>query len=285
MHPSYWTVFSQNKASQAAAAAHRVGRVQDMLVRVFASGDIFYPGHEGGVAVEDLPAMIDYINSLEGARFAGLTTFPALLFDDEVGQVATTPNVETLARAADLAVRCPGVDRDTLQINTPGTTSTVTLSRLAEAGSTQVEPGHGFTGTTPLHAVEELPEIPAVLYLSEVAHIHFGTPFCFGGGLYIDPVFGPYKTSTLIAHDPAEVETAPIPVDIPDSAAIDYYAKLHPPEARKVEEGATVIFGFRIQAFVTRARIVGLSGVQRGQARVVGIWNSFGDICPTGESV
>ena len=42
---------------------------------------------------------------------------------------------------------------------------------LAAAGATQIEPGHGLTGTTPLHAVEDLPETPAVVYLSEVSHL------------------------------------------------------------------------------------------------------------------
>ena len=31
---------------------------------------------------------------------------------------------------------------------------------LSDSGATQVEPGHGLTGTSPLHAVQELPEQP-----------------------------------------------------------------------------------------------------------------------------
>ncbi len=151
------------------------------------------------------------------------------------------------------------------------------LSMLAEAGATQVEPGHGLTGTTPLHAVRELPEQPAVLYLSEVAHIHQGVPLCFGGGLYIDPVFGDYQVHAVVAHDPSEIATTPVPVDMPNPAAIDYYAQLHPDSQRTVAEGATVIFGFRVQAFVTRTFVVGLSGVSKGRAQVAGICNGFGD--------
>ena len=250
LEPDYWTVFSENKATEAAAAAHRAGQVQRLLVRVFAEGDTFYPGHEGGVALDDLSAMIDRLAGLPGAEFAGLTTFPALLFDHDSGRARLTPNAGTLARAAEIAKGHPACPQR-LEVNAPGTTSTEVLGLLAEAGATQVEPGHGLMGTTPLHGVQDLPEQTAVLYLSEVAHIHQGVALCFGGGLYIDPVFGDYQVHAVVAHDPSEVSTEPVPVDMPAPAAIDYYARLHPTSRRAVAEGATVVFGFRVQAFVT----------------------------------
>ncbi len=278
MEPDHWTVFSPNKAAEASAAATRLGRVQNLLVRVFAPGDKFYTGHEGGVPLEDLGAMMDFIDGLPGVRFAGLTTFPALLFDPSSGGAQLTPNMATLARAAETARRrLGGEDQRLLQINAPGTTSTAVLAQLAEAGATQVEPGHGLTGTTPLHAVGDLPEQPAVCYVSEIAHIHQGTPFCFGGGLYIDPVFGDYQASAVVARDPSEAASGPVPVDIPNPAAIDYYAKLHPEPERKINEGDTVVFGFRIQAFVTRAFVVGVAGVRSGNPSVAGVWDVLGN--------
>ncbi len=274
--PGYWTVFSRNKANEAAAAARSHGRSQPLLVRVFDDGDEFYAGHEGGIALSDLPAMISHIASLDGATFAGLTTFPALLYDESSQSARITPNMRTLGRAADIARRhraCP----EQLQLNAPGTTSTDVLPLLAEAGATQVEPGHGLSGTTPLHAIRELPELPAVLYLSEIAHMHQGVPLCFGGGLYIDPVFGDYRVRAVVAGDPSEISTQPVPVDMPSPAAIDYYAKLVPESPRTFKEGSTVIFGFRVQAFVTRAFVTCVAGVAGGQPRVVGVWNGFGD--------
>ena len=281
--PDYWTVFSENKATAAAAAAHSLGRSQRMLVRVFADGDEFYPGHEGGVPLDDLPAMIDRIAAMEGAEFAGLTTFPALLFDAATGGARLTPNAGTLARAAEIARRHPACG-ERLEINSPGTTSTEVLAMLASSGATQVEPGHGLTGTTPLHAVQELPEHPAVLYLSEVAHIHQSVPLCFGGGLYVDPVFGDYEVRAVVAHDPSEASSEPVPVDMPNPAGIDYYARLQPSGRRTVAEGATVVFGFRVQAFVTRALVAGLAGVSDGRPRVTGVWNGFGDPAVSGVS-
>ena len=276
LEPDCWTVFSRNKASQAAAAAYALGRTQPLLVRVFDDGDEFYPGHEGGVALSDLGSVIDHIAALDGATFAGLTSFPALLYDAASGAARLTPNMDTLARAAAVARRHPECPEQ-LHLNAPGTTSTQVLPMLAEAGATQVEPGHGLSGTTPLHAVGELPELPAVLYLSEIAHIHQGRPLCFGGGLYIDPVFGDYEVRAVVADDPSEISTQPVPVEMPSPAAIDYYAPLAPPPQRRLREGATVIFGFRVQAFVTRAFVAGVAGAARGEPHVAGIWNGFGD--------
>lgn len=276
MAPEFWTVFSANKATQIAEAARRLGHEQKLLVRVFGEGDEFYAGHEGGVALADLPQMIDHIDRLKGVRFGGLTTFPALLFDPQKSWVRATPNMSTLAKATELARR----DFDDVQVNAPGTTSSSVLDVLAEAGATQVEPGHGLTGTTPVHAVRDLPEVPALLYLSEVAHLHLGTPMCYGGGLYIDPVFEDYEVRALLAGDPSELSREPVPAEIPDPAAIDYYTRLSAPEGRTTREGDSVIFGFRIQAFVTRARVVGIAGVAQGAPEVVGCWNSFGQPLP-----
>lgn len=56
------------------------------------------------------------------------------------------------------------------------------LEGLARDGATQVEPGHGLTGTTPLHAVADLAEEPAIAYVSEVSHLWNGKAYVFGGG-------------------------------------------------------------------------------------------------------
>ena len=83
------------------------------------------------------------LDTIPGARFAGITTFPALLFDVESRTIKPTPNLETLRQAAETLGR---FGYKTSEINAPDTTSSGTLDTLAEAGATQVEPGHGLTG-------------------------------------------------------------------------------------------------------------------------------------------
>ena len=137
----------------------------------------------------------------------------------------------------------------------------MTLEALAEAGATQVEPGHGLTGTTPLHVSDDLPEAPAVVYLTEVSHLSGGEAFCFGGGLYIDPVFPNYQVKAIVAREPRTDEAALRAVEIPPPDAIDYYGMIDAAGPTKPAPGDSVVFGFRPQAFVTRAFVAGVSGL------------------------
>lgn len=271
--PAYWTVFNSEKAAEAAAASHRRGRVQPLLARIQAEGDRFYRGHEGGFPAADILRVADAFDALPGGRFAGITSFPALLFDPAARSVKTTPNLETLRRARDALAKA---GRNEIEINAPGTTSAKVLASLAEAGATQVEPGHGLTGTTPLHVAEDLPERPAVVYLTEVSHFAGEEAYCFGGGLYIDPVFPDYDVKAIVSSDPTVSAAALKSVEIPSPAAIDYYGMIKAGGAAAPRVGDSVVFGFRPQAFVTRAYVVGLSGLARGAAQVEGVHDAFG---------
>jgi predicted amino acid racemase len=270
LHPAYWTVFSLDKAEQAAAAARALGREQPMLARVWVGDDEFYPGHEGGFPAAEIAMVADRIDALDGACFAGITTFPALLFDPATGRVRSTHNLQTLQRTAD-ALRAAG--RTDLQINGPGTTSSRTLADLADAGVTQVEPGHALTGTTPWHAVEDLPELPAICYLSEVSHFYGDRAYCFGGGMYVDPVFPPYQVRAVVGREPGS--TTALDATLPPPSAIDYYGQLDVADA-DVRTGDSVVFGFRAQAFVTRAYTAGIAGLASGRPEVAGIWSADG---------
>ncbi|BDI23167.1 alanine racemase [Herbiconiux sp. L3-i23] len=273
IRPLHWTVFSEAKAAEAAAAADRAGFVQDILVRVAAPGDRFYRGHEGGVPAADIVAVADRIDALPGARFAGVTSFPATLFDAETGTARSTPNLATLTAAKEALL---AAGRSSVELNAPGTTSVSVLATLAEAGATQVEPGHGLTGTTPLHAVEDLVEDPAIAYISEVSHLYDGDAYVFGGGLYVDPVLGGTTTDALIVGADDDVETATrLRVDMPAAEAIDYYATI-PTKGQTVTAGDTVVFGFRPQVFVTRGLTAGIRGLSTGRPELAGVWSADG---------
>jgi predicted amino acid racemase len=274
LEPSYWTVFNGTKAAEAAGAGAARGRQQGLLARIVADGDRFYRGHEGGFDAADVVAVADRLDELNGGRFAGVTTFPAMQFDREARTVRPTPNLGTLQAAVQ---RLRRAGRSDVAVNGPGTTSTATLSMLAEAGVTQVEPGHGLTGTTPWHAVEDLVEEPAVAYVSEVSHCYAGGAYVFGGGLYVDPVLGGSSTRAIVVGDGADPAAAPtLPVDMPAPEAIDYYAIVDVSDAAPVEVGDTVVFGFRPQVFVTRALTAAIAGVSTGRPHVVGLWAADG---------
>jgi predicted amino acid racemase len=147
------------------------------------------------------------------------------------------------------------------------------LELLASAGATQVEPGHGFTGTTYLHAHEDLRERPAMLYLSEVSHAHAGKAYCFGGGLYVG---SQKELRALVGRGPEEALSGRTEVRVPPAGTIDFYGELRPPEEKKVRTGDTVVFGFRPQAFFTRANVVPISGVSISRPEPVGVYATDG---------
>jgi predicted amino acid racemase len=273
LSPIWWTVFNAEKAAEAAAASEKLGREQPLLARIRGENDKFYRGHEGGFSASEIVAVATALDKLPGGRFAGITTFPALLFDAANRTFKPTPNLETLRQASETLARFGHKD---IEINAPGTTSSVTLEALAEAGATQVEPGHGLTGTTPLHVSDDLPEAPAVVYLTEVSHLSGGEAFCFGGGLYIDPVFPNYQVKAIVAREPRMDEAALRVVEIPPPEAIDYYGMIDATGPTKSVPGDSVVFGFRPQAFVTRAFVAGVSGLSTGKPVVESISHSSG---------
>ena len=184
LEPDYWTIFSPNKAEEAAAAAHRLGRTQRLLVRVFAEGDTFYPGHEGGVALDDLSAVIDRIAGLPGAEFAGLTTFPALLFDSASGGARLTPNAGTLARLPRGAYFINAgrgrhvVEEDLLAALESGQLAGAALDVLREEPPPADSPfwDHPRVTITPHNAADPRPEAVAGALAANIRRALAGTP-------------------------------------------------------------------------------------------------------------
>jgi predicted amino acid racemase len=273
LEPANWTVFDAVKAGEAAVASEEIGRTQSLLARLVGEGDRFYTGHEGGFDADQVLAVADALDDLRGARFGGITTFPAALFDAETRTVKPTPNLGTLEAAA---ARLAAAGRTEIALNAPGTTSVATLAMLAAAGATQVEPGHALTGTTPLHVFGDLAEEPAALFVSEVSHHAGGRAYCFGGGLYVDPVFAPYPMKAIVAEGVGEDAHAVVDAEIPPPEAIDYYGMLTPTDGHRLAAGSTVVFGHRIQAFITRAPVAGIAGVGTGEPRLAGLWRADG---------
>lgn len=273
MAPDYWTVFNNEKAVEAGKATAKTGRRQALLARIFAPGDQFYRGHEGGFDANRVVEVANALDRINGAYFSGITTFPGLLFDPNSRKLEPTRNLGTLGRARDALAK---TGRTSIEVNAPGTSSTVAFATLANAGATQVEPGHGLTGTTPLHAFEDLAELPAVVYVSEISHFHGSEAYCFGGGLYLDPVFPKYQVKAIVSREPTSSSATLASVDIPPPEAIDYYGMVDATGRVKPNVGDTVVFGFRPQIFVTRAYVVGVSGIGSNRPSVDSIFDSHG---------
>lgn len=272
MEPEYWTVYSLEKA-RAISDALPNGKKQKVMARIYADGDIYYTGHEGGFPAEKIVEIAKAIDEMPGLKFAGITTFPTQLFDENSMEVKHTHNYYTLLEAKKRLEEAGFLN---MEINAPGTTSLHLFEEMAKSGVTQVEPGHGMTGTTPLHAFLDLEETPSMVYVSEVCHFYKEQGYCYGGGMYIDPVFSPYDVKACVGNSASEAKKNLVTCSMPKPESIDYYGILESGAA--VSQGDTVVFGFRAQAFVTRAFVVPVSGISAGQPVVEGIYDSDGKI-------
>lgn len=272
MKPEYWTVYSMEKA-KAISDLIPEGEEQKVMARIYKKGDVFYTGHEGGFPAEEIVEVAKRLDEMPGLKFAGITTFPTQLFDETSVEVKHTNNYTTLLEAKRKLEEAGFLN---IEINAPGTTSSHLFNEMAQNGVTQVEPGHGMTGTTPLHALKDLEEKPAMVYVSEVCHFYKDRGYCYGGGMYIDPVFPAYDVKACVGKTPEQAKKNLITCGIPNPASIDYYGIFE--SNREITQGDTVVFGFRAQAFVTRAFVVPVSGISKGKPKVEGIFDSDGKV-------
>ena len=270
LRPEVWTVFSLEKAKELSKVARYLGVRQKVLLRVAGEKDVFYPGQAGGIPEKQVIETAKKICDLPNIELVGVTSFPCLLFDVNRKDVYTTPNLDTILKAAQELENTLGIA--ITQINAPGTTSAVTMQILAKKGATHVEPGHGMSGSTPLHAFKELPEIPAIVYLTEISHIYAKQAYCYGGGLYVDPVIPQYPLTALVGVTIDTLLEQRLNVELVPLGGIDYYGMIELNRHNNVKTGETVIFGFRPQIFITRANIAAISGIQKKTPKIEGVF-------------
>jgi predicted amino acid racemase len=285
MRPEVMSIFSVAKAGAASAAAVRTGDEQDVLLRVRANDDVILAGMEGGFGLDELPSAIEKIRSLPGIRITGVTTFPAISYTSRIP--ALTPNIQTLLRGADV-LTARGVDVQ--QINAPGNTAVNTMELLASAGATHVEPGSALSGHTPFHLFDDgLPERPAAVYVTEVSHFVDGRAWVFGGGFFLDDPPIPElkgfanRRQALVGSDPAQIIDRRFtfkgtgPEGSGTFGGIDYHGILNAGEA-DARVGDTVVFGFRTQAFATRAYVGAVAGCSMGTPTLRGVFDTQGHL-------
>lgn len=266
LDPRQVTVFDVQQAAAIGEVAAAMGRIQGVLLRVVSEGDTFYPAQRGGIMEADLVSVARLIDGMDGVEVIGVTSFPCLMFDPDTEEVSPTPNLSTVARAA-RTLRDDGFEISV--VNTPSVSASATVGILADHGSTQIEPGSCLTGHTPLHAVSDEPERPAMVYVSEITHRHGDRAYALGGGLYPRS----RAKAALVFTSDGEVLEAGVELDPPD--AIDYHGTLHVDPA-SVDVGDTVVYAFRSQVFVAHSWVAPVSGVASGEPVVEGLFTERG---------
>lgn len=259
LRPEIVTVFSLDLAEHIAAEARRQGLSQSLMARIAGPVGALHPGQPGGIALEGLEDTVEQIRSLRGVTLDGVTGYPCVVAGraglalSEIGSSV----LEAASRISGLA-----------QVNGPGNTCTSGIPLLRKLGFTHGEPGHGLTGTTPLHAIgAEQPERVAMLFATQVSHrLDADRVAIFGGGFYAR---GNAAGAQVYSRSHLHVGT----LEPHPAGSIDYYRTLR--VDGDVRPGDPVVLAFRFQAFVTRAPIATV--VSHGhRTRIVGVHDAFG---------
>ena len=111
-----------------------------------------------------------------------------------------------------------------------------------------------------------------IVYVTEVSHLEGNDAYVFGAGLYIDKVIGAYPLRALVGRDETIVDRV-VPAEMAPDGAIHYYAKLHLAAGHDVRVGDTVVFCFRPQVFVTRARTRAVRGIASGRPSLGAVYD------------
>ncbi|EIV99379.1 YhfX family PLP-dependent enzyme [Thermoanaerobacter siderophilus] len=270
MKPEVITCFSYEKAKEISDSAKELGITQDILLRVIDENDVIYPGQEGGIYLGKLKETVHHILKLENIKIAGITSFPCFLYDYEKKEITPTHNVYTLLKAKEILHE---MDIEIWQVNGPSATCCSSIPLLNKYGITHGEPGHALLGTTPLHAYTKQPEKPAIVYVSEISHVNNGKAYCYGGGFY------PRSNVkyALVSNNPEDILDRIFDVEELPPESIDYYGTILL-NNRKVNVGDTVIYSFRTQIFVTRAKVALLEGLSSGKPKLTYIFDSKGNL-------
>ena len=272
VRPEVITVSSVEKARQIAEKAKELKMHQKLLLRIADENCFFYRLQEGGFNRTEALAAAREIAGMDSVDVAGVTSFPTMVYDPEKGDIVETGNLRSLTDTAD-ALASEGFNME--QINCPGSTASTVMPRLKALGATHVEPGHGFAGMTPLHAFENLPEVPAVLWVSEVSHIYNGNIYIYGWGFKPDVAVGGGEGIVgLVGDGSSSIFEKRLTVE-EFYQPMDYIIRARGSDDVKV--GDTVIFAFRQQIAFSISQVAVVRGSRETSWRMEGLFDRTGN--------
>lgn len=261
--PDYITVYSYDKILQINDMASKYHRIQKLLIRLSDEDSNLYSGQEAGFNTKELSSLLDKIEKLENVEFGGITVFPALLFDSDKKEIVPTDNIKAINRGINILNKKGYKDYN---INLPSATCKASMSLIHKLKGNSGEPGHGLTGTTPLHKESAQEEKVAYIYVSEISHNYLDKAYCYGGGHYRRS----HMENALVGSSFNNMEFDRVVP--PSDESIDYHFELE----HNHNVGDTVLMAFRTQIFTTRSHVAVVKGISENKPQIIGIYDGFG---------
>lgn len=259
-NPEYITVYSLDKIKDINLEANKLGIIQKLCIRIIDEDSDLYSGQIGGFSSDYLKELVKEVEKLNNVKIAGLTVFPALLYDADQKAIKPTKNMNAMNRAKAIMEELGYKD---IMINLPSCTCVNSIPLIKQIGGTHGEPGHGLTGTTPLHKDTKQTERVGYLYLSEVSHKFKEHAYLYGGGHYRRS----HMENALVGYDLKKAK-----VVAPSAESIDYHYELD----KNFEVNEPVIMCYRTQVFTTRSHVAVVKGISTGNIELLGIYNGLG---------
>jgi predicted amino acid racemase len=274
MEPELVTVYSHEMAARFSEAAGELGRVQDILIRVTnPEDDGPVRGMVGGWTEAECVDAARRLFELPNVRLAGLTQHSCISYASERDPERATPTAGffTMLRAKETIER--ELRLDGLRINCAGNVNSITFGVLAGYGATDVEPGRALTGAAYFHALREMPERPAQLFVTEVSHRWQDQLYVYGGGFaWLETFGGGYAGPYRGLVGTGFAEAVDDPVELLFRGAVDYHGVCT--DVARARVGDSAVFALHPQFFIERGYVAAVSGVSCGTPRVEGIFDS-----------
>lgn len=261
--PDYVTVYSISKIEEINEVCKKLGLKQKLLIRVTDDDSHLYSGQIAGFNTATLKDVLKKVEELENVEFGGITVFPALLYSEDTGTIKETENINAKDRAVKILDELGYKDYN---VNLPSASCTNSIPLIAKLGGTSGEPGHGLTGTTPLHKYVNEAENVGYCYVSEVSHNFKDKAYCYGGGTYRRG----HMENCLVGKSLKDAIKAKIAA--PDMDSIDYHFEID----RNCNVSDTVLTCFRAQVFTTRSNVAVVEGLSNNCPKLLGTYNSLG---------
>lgn len=262
--PDYVTVYSIKKIEEINKVCKELNLKQKLLIRVTDDDSHLYSGQIAGFNTSELKDVVKKIEELENVEVGGITAFPALLYSETENDILPTENINAKERAIKILDELGYKD---INVNLPSATCCHSLPLLAKLGAKSGEPGHGLTGTTPLHKHNNEAENVGYCYVSEVSHNFKDKAYCYGGGTYRRG----HMENCLVGKSYKDAMRAKITP--PDMDSIDYHFEID----RNFDVSDIVLTCFRAQVFTTRSNVAVVKGLSIGKPELLGTYNSLGE--------